>query len=145
MTIRTRYTAEYLYPGSFFPEEVSVSVKDDTLQSILDSDPGPNAIYKNTPAYGVVVRKVCEKRAVFDDGTDTWVLDGSPSITKRYLWGEFYSSEAIKAIEGDSVLYRNSLYNGILDGAIKCRSGNWQTVEPKTVVITESGRTISFD
>lgn len=145
MSTRTRYTAEYLYPGAFFPESVSVPVKDDTLQSILDSDPGPDALYKNTPAYGVLVRRLSEKRAVFDDGTDVWVVDGTSTLTKRYLWGQFYSSDSIKAMEGESTLYRNSLHNGIVDGAIKCRSGNWQTVEPKTVVITESGRTISFD
>lgn len=128
--------AQYLYPGSFMPEEGKVFQPTSaypTLEELVFNQVNDNW-------FCVEIREKSLTRVTDDEGNSFFIhTPGSTSkLVRRIYIGEFYTHEQVYALEGDTVLYRNLKYNRC-EGGVKTRVGNWQLVLPDDIVFDTQG------
>jgi hypothetical protein len=122
---------EYLYPGSFFPEE--------SRRPVTERDP---ATIAREAAPGAFAFR-------FYDIVTTTVTTNGPAIELRrgavnptgryYIDAEKLTAADVEALPGDHrVLLANMRGNG-WDPILRCRTGNFQPLEDGDVLITSEG------
>lgn len=129
MSTRTRITAEYLYPGSFFPESITRELPDSTLQAAIEHGPDEEGYFKKDGWFGVVIRKITEKRYVADDGDETWLREGKPIEWKVIVGDVVHVDDPLIAGDRFDILRSNIRSNSRephKDLAVHTRCGNFQ-------------------
>ncbi len=136
MTHRVRFIAEYLYPGTFFPEETICVVTDPSFASCVDQGPDDEGtyFYKNG-WYAVRVRMLSEKRYHADDGEQRWISENE-AIVRSYIVGTLTHVDDIpdstptdSGPQDNSILKSNIRSNSrdpLKGYAVLTRCGNWQ-------------------
>jgi archaellum component FlaG (FlaF/FlaG flagellin family) len=129
MTTRTRYTAEYLYPGSFMPEETYVTIPEPTLSAAIVYGPDEPGYFSKDGWYAVLIKTVTEKQYVSDDGDVTWLREGQTEVEKIIVGREVHvDSPEISGPEHN--ILRSNIRGNSRDPyknlAVHTRSGNWQ-------------------
>jgi hypothetical protein len=110
--------AEFLIPGSLFPESTCITL--DTLD--------PDAIAKRAPR-GAFCFTTYEITEAPDLGPEYTVTSRPRNRSGRfYLGGELHDIDQVRAL-GLDTLVANMRANGWAT-VIKCRTGNWQPFEP---------------
>lgn len=146
-TQRYRYSAEYLYPGSFFPEETYRDLPDGHLSTALELAPDEEGYFKKDGWYAVRIRTRIEKRFVAEDGEETWIRQGEGHV-KSYVIGVLTHVNNIHDLESGAA--GDMLDNRILKSNIRSNSrepyknygvltrcGNWQIASDWDQIIDE--------
>lgn len=124
---RTRYTAEYLYPGVFMPEEENRPVDAPTLEAAVAAQPDDGW-------YAVSIKRIVERKFVADNGDERWLSD---IVEKAGSWivGEKIHYQDIPDTKANSIL-RSNIRSNTKDGfGVKTRRGNWQFADDYTAVV----------
>lgn len=135
---RTRYTAEYQYPGSFFPETVTKVLNDPTFEAAVEAGPDEEGYFRKDGWYGVIIRTITEKayEQVGGDGKSeddyVWLRDGEPT-GKSYIVGtEVHADDLADEDEAGNDLtilksnIRGNSREPKKDIGVITRCGNWQ-------------------
>lgn len=116
MTTRTRYSAEYLYPGVFMPESATATLPDPDFETAV-------AYASDEGWYAVRIYTITEKLFVAIDGEEIWAKDGNPKVEKIIIGTEVSVDDPSISSEEYNILRRNIEYNGT---AVRTRVGNFQ-------------------
>lgn len=117
--VRIRYTAEYSYPGSFFPETSARDVPDASLESVRAAQPDDRW-------YAAEVKEIKERRFAAENGQERWLRDDDPKKVASWVIGEKIHWESIPDTDQNSIL-RSNIRGNSKDGyGVKTRAGNWQ-------------------
>lgn len=128
------YTAEYLYPGSFFPEETYRALDRAYLDEALAKQPDEEGYFRKDGWYAVRIRTHVEKRFVAGNGEETWVRQADRTHTKSYVVGIMKHVSDIPDIDPETgrdqtILKRNIEGNSrepLKGYGVLTRCGNWQ-------------------
>lgn len=116
---RKKYTAEYLYPGFFMPEEETREVSDGTYAAVIAAQP-------NDGWYAVEVREITQRLYRADNGDEQWVKEGKSQRIGSWVVGEKIYWEDIPDTDANRIL-RSNIRSNSKDGfGVKTRCGNWQ-------------------
>jgi hypothetical protein len=129
MTTRTRYIAEYLYPGSFMPEETSTDIPEPTLSAAIVYGPDEPGYFTKDGWYAVLIKTVTEKQYVSDDGDSRWLRDGKIEVEKIVVEAVLHVDDPAIAGPEFNTLRANIRSNSrdpYKNLAVRTRSGNWQ-------------------
>ena len=137
---RARFTATYLYPGSFVSETKTRTLDESTLQAALAAMP-EGTIYGG-PVFGIEIIETLQKRFVSDDGEERWLADSSPRRIGRWYFGETLTLAHVTALNvtkggAYDVLLANMRGNG-WTSVVRTVAGNFQPVEYGDVVLPAS-------
>lgn len=132
---RIKYTAEYLYPGAFFPEETYRELPEGTFDAAVLFGPDEDGYFQKDGWYAVRIRTVQEKRFMSDDGDEQWV--SSSETQKSYIVGKkvHYLDSSIADDKHD--ILQSNIKNNSRDGGygVLTRCGNWQISSDWDVVV----------
>lgn len=134
--IRTRYTAEYDYPGTLFPESITRTVDGPTFAAAVAVQPDEETGYfRKDGWYAVKIRAIVEKRFAADDGEEAWVKQ-SADVVGFWVVGERIHWSEIEDTERNAILISNIKCNSRDGGyGVRTRAGNWQIASDYTEVI----------
>lgn len=125
---RTRYTAIYSYPGSFFPETTTRDVTDGTYAAAV-------AAQTDDLWYAVEVKKITERRYEAANGNVEWLKDKSPERVGSWVVGERIHWEDIPDTDDNRILRSNIRGNSTDGYGVKTRRGNWQMASDFSAVV----------
>jgi hypothetical protein len=117
MTKRMKYSAEYLYPGAFFPESMYRELAEPTFSAAVDAEP-------DSGWYAVKITTTTQKMFTAGDGDVTWV--DQESEKESWIVGEKIHYTQIPNTEENGILRRNIEYNDPDGFGVRTRLGNWQ-------------------
>lgn len=131
MPTQTTYTAEYLYPGSFFPEETFREIKEPTYEAAVEAGPNEDGYFKKDGWYAVNIRRRVERLFVdADEPTTTkWLTEKNEVLTRIIVGRLVHVDDPEIAGEEHRILRSNIQSNGkdpFKDYGVLARSGNWQ-------------------
>lgn len=136
---RTRHVAEYLYPGSFFPEETYREIEFPTLQCAVENGPDEDGYFKKDGWYAVRIRTITEKRYEAADGDETWLRDGEPT-TKSFVVGRLVHVDSPELEGEDNRILRSNISGNSRDPlkgyGVLTRRGNWQIASDYDEVVS---------
>lgn len=138
--MRNRYTAEYLYPGSFFPESIHREIDAPTLQAAIAAAPQETegTYFVKDGWYAVEIFTITEKRFVADDGEETWIKQGKPEKHTAIV-GHLVHIDSIPDDDEHRILRSNVRSNSRepwVGYAVKTRAGNWQVASDWDEVVS---------
>lgn len=142
---RTRYTAEYLYPGAFFPEETVREIPEPTFAAAVEHGPDDtDGYFRKDGWYAVHVRSIPEKLYRSDDGQEQWLRDGDP-IRRSFIVGRLVHYESPE-LDGErhDILRSNIRCNSrdpLKGYGVLTRSGNWQIASDYDEVVSDAAVT----
>lgn len=136
MTTRIRYIAEYLYPGAFMPEEVTLPLPAPSFMVAVEYGPDQDGYFKKDGWYAVKITAVTEKLFVSEeDSEEAWVRQSSEVVGKWIVGERVHHEEAQLAGERFDIL-RSNIRSNSKDGyGVLTRCGNWQIASDYTEVI----------
>lgn len=137
MTLRSRYKAEYYYPGSFMPETTSRDVADPRWLTVVAAGPDQEGYFSKDNWYAVVVREIVEERFTSDSGEERWLVNSNEKV-RSYIVGRVFHVDDIPDVDGtrdNSILKSNIRGNSMSQIAVLTRCGNWQMYEDWDEVI----------
>lgn len=136
---RTRYSAEYLYPGSFFPEETYRDLPEPTYLAAELAGPDEDGYFKKDGWYAVRIRTITEKCYRSEDGDEKWLRDGDP-ITKSFIVGRLVHADSPELECDDKSILRSNIVGNSrepLKGyGVLTRCGNWQIASDYDEVVS---------
>lgn len=136
---RTRYTATYLYPGSFFPEETSRTIPEATFEAAVVAGPDEDGYFRKDGWYAVRITAIREKRFQADDGEEAWVKQGSERVGS-WIVGERVHYEDGRLAGDQFDILRSNIRSNSDDGyGVLTRCGNWQIGSDYTEVVSPPG------
>jgi hypothetical protein len=137
MTTRERHFAEYLYPGSFFPESTSREVPAATLTAAVNAGPDEDGYFSKDGWYAVKIKTAVEKLFVADDGDESWI--GKPDVVATVIVGDRIHFSEIEKSDRNRILISNIECNSRDGGyGVLTRCGNWQIASDYDFVISAS-------
>jgi hypothetical protein len=126
-TMTTTTYVTYLYPGTFFAEESKRAVdRRDPQRTARGADPSVFAF------------------TFHDEVTTTAVVDGqevtlsSKAINKSgryYIDAQPFTAAQVAALPGDHEIVLSNMRANGWDPILKCRTGNWQPLEPGDEIV----------
>lgn len=132
---RTRYTAEYLYPGVFMPEEFTKPLDEPTFAAAVAAGPDEENYFVKDGWYAVRITATHEKRFVSEDGEEAWVRQSSEKAGS-WIVGQRVHYSDIEATDRNAILISNIRGNSRDGGfGVLTRCGNWQIASDYTEVI----------
>jgi hypothetical protein len=138
---RIRYSAEYMYPGSFFPESVHRALLQPTFAAAVAAGPDEDGYFRKDGWYAVKIHAITEKRFTSDDGEVTWVKQGTVEVGNWIVGDRIHWSE-IDDTRENAILISNIKGNSRDGGyGVKTRAGNWQIASDYTEVISPTAVT----
>lgn len=129
MTTRTRYTATYLYPGVFMPEETTVDLPEATWSAAQVYAPDEPGYFAAGGWFAVIIKTITEKKFFADDGEEMWVPGGKAKTERIIIGTEVRVDDPSIADDRFRILRSNIQYNSrdpYRNLAVHTRSGNWQ-------------------
>lgn len=132
MPVKIRITAEYLYPGLLFPEELHKDLDTATLTDAVRHQ-------KDDGWYAVHIKSQTMSEFVDDEGEKRW-LPKDDAVKSSYVIGKVYNEQQIRAWgvakgQDTSILEANcGSWGGQL---VLCRTGNWQPRKGYDFVVAE--------
>ena len=119
---------EYLYPGSFFPEESAHPVTERNPGRVAQEAPGSVFAFR---FYDVVTTKVMV-------GSEETGLASQPvNATGRfYIDAEKLTAADVEALPGDHRILLSNMRSNGWDPILRCRTGNFQPLEDGDVIIS---------
>lgn len=125
---RTKFTARYSYPGSFFAEQASRDLPDGEFGSALRAalDDG---------WYAVEILKSTERRFSAANGEKRWLREGEPKKVGSWVIGERIHWENIPDTDENQILRSNIRCNSEDGYGVLTRRGNWQIASDYTTVV----------
>lgn len=140
MNERTRYTATYLYPGSFFPEEASRDVPEPTFEAAALAGPDEDGYFRKDGWYAVRITAIREKRFTSDDGEEAWVKQDAKRVGS-WIVGERVHHEDERLAGDQFDILRSNIRSNSDDGyGVLTRCGNWQIASDYTEVVAPAGQ-----
>ena len=135
---RVVVSAEYLYPGAFFPEETYRDLPEATLAAAVAAAPDESGYFRKDGWYAVRIRSTPERRFVDAGGSGAavWVKDGETEVWSAIVGQEVHVDDPSIAGEEHSALRSNIRSNGKDGYGVLARSGNWQIASDWDAVIT---------
>lgn len=135
---RTRYVARYLYPGSFFPEDLTREIEEPTFVAAAAAAPEGEGWCAKDRWYAVEVTAIVEKRFTSEDGDEAWVRE-CDSKAGAWVIGERVHVDDPRLAGDEFRILRANIAANTKDGyAVKTRRGNWQMADSYTEVVPES-------
>lgn len=125
---RTRFTAEYSYPGSFFPETSTRDLPDGRYESAVEAQP-------NDAWFAVKILKSTERRFVAANGDERWLCEREPEKVGSWVIGERIHWTAIPDTDETRILRSNIRSNSENGYGVLTRRGNWQIASDYTGVV----------
>ena len=125
--------AEYLYPGSLFPENVQRSLTEPTLGQAVAVQPDEEGYFRKDGWFAVKILSITEKRYTAD-GDETWVREGKPT-THSYIVGKRVHVDDIPDTDDNRILRWNISINSDDGFGVLTRCGNWQIASDYSEVI----------
>lgn len=117
--IRTRYLAEYAFPGLLFPEMDTRDIEVPTLRAAVQANP-------RNGWYAVRITAITKELFTSDSGEERWLTKGGPEKVDHIVVGERIHINDIPDTPENSIL-RSNIRGNTDDGyAVKTRRGNWQ-------------------
>lgn len=130
MTTRTRYTAEYMYPGTLMPEETYVTLPEPTLSAAIVYGPDEPGYFSKDGWYAVVIRTLVDKLFRADDGEETWVLQTDKTVSERIIVGREVHVDSPEISGPEYNILRSNIRGNSREPyknlAVHTRAGNWQ-------------------
>jgi len=133
--IRTRFTAEFDYPGMLFPETITKTIAAGTLAAALREQPDEQGYFNRNGWYAVTIRSVAEKRYVADDDEETWVRLSAEKVAS-YVVGEKIHHADIEDNDRNAILISNIRANSKDGYGVRTRAGNWQIASDYDAVVS---------
>jgi len=135
---RVKVSAEFLYPGAFFPEETYRDLPEATLEAAVRCAPDETGYFRKDGWYAVRIRSTPERRFVDADGSGAavWVKDGETEVWSAIVGEEVHMTD--ERIAGDEhQTLRSNIKSNSADGyGVLARTGNWQFASDWDAVIT---------
>lgn len=132
---RIRYTAEYDYPGSFFPKSTSRQIVVPTFESAVTNGPNEDGYFRKDGWYAVTIRAVHEKRFTASDGAEAWVQQ-RVEVVGKFVVGERVHHESARLAGPEFDILRSDIRANSEDGyGVLTRCGNWQIASDYTRVL----------
>lgn len=131
MPTQTRYRAEYLYPGSFFPEETYRDLKEPTFENAVKFGPNEDGYFKKDGWYAVIIREKIERLMVDPDkpASTTWDMVSNEKV-KSFIVGRMIHMDSPEMSGSDKDILRSNIRSNSRDPlkgyGVLTRCGNWQ-------------------
>lgn len=127
MTTRTRFYAEYFYPGSFLPETATADIDMPTRKAAEAAKPNGKVGYTDT-CYGIRLYEVAEE--MFTSGDKSiWVKQSNEEIDSWIYGTEYHYTDPFLAGPEYDILRSNVRSNDPNGMVVKSVAGNWQIRE----------------
>lgn len=127
MTVQTRYSARYLYPGALFPEEVTKHIDEPTLEAAIKAQPDEAGYFRRDGWYAVEILATTSKRFTSpEDGEEVWIPAGPSKRVERVAVGRLVHADSIEDTEQNRILISNIRGNSDDGYGVLTRAGNWQ-------------------
>lgn len=117
---RTRYTAKYSYPGSFFAESMGRDIPNPSYESAIAAAEGDGNWY------AVEVFEITERRFTAQNGAERWIEEDKPVKVGSWVIGNRVHWQDIPDTPENEILRSNIRGNSEDGYGVKTRCGNWQ-------------------
>lgn len=135
--IREVHSAEFHYPGSLFPESITRSVPEATLEAAV-------AAQRDELWYAVVLRTRVQKRFTAADGEEVWNTVGQSTKVASYVVGEPVHVDDIPDDDQHHILRSNIRSNSKGEPlGVRTRRGNWQIASDYDAVVDSTTMQVS--
>lgn len=134
MTTREHHVATYLYPGSFFPEEITKTIAEPTFAAARQSGPDEDGYFSRDGWYAVRIQTNVEKRFTAEDGEELWsIVERRP--VGNHIVGELVHWTDIEDNDRHRILITNIQVNAKDGHGVLTRCGNWQIADDWDFVV----------
>jgi hypothetical protein len=136
--MKTKYTATYLWPGSFVDETASRTLPAPTLAAALAEMP-EDRIY-GSHAFGFEITETPMKLFTAGDGEERWLAAGSTRRVGIWYFGEMMTLAEVEALNTDDrhdILLANMRGND-WSAVVRTTAGNYKPVEDGVTVLPPS-------
>ena len=123
MTTRTRFIAEYFYPGTFVAETASAEIDMPTRKAAEAAKPQGNVGYTDC-CYAIKITEVTD-RLWESDGEYKWLPEGEPELVDSWVYGEKIHVDDIPDTPNNKILRSNIRINTSDGYAVKHVGGGW--------------------
>lgn len=133
MTTRTRFIAEYFYPGTFLSESTTREIDMPTRKAAEAAKPEGRVGYTDI-CYAIRITEILEELYTAGNGDARWIQEGS-TFVDSWIYGEKIHVDDIPDTPENRILRSNIEYNTKDGYAVKHRGGwalakDWNRVIP---------------
>lgn len=137
---RLRFTATYMWPGSFFNETSVVEISEGTLEAALAAM--PDTTWHGRHAFGFEIGETTLKRFISDDGEERWLATGPSRKLGRWYFGVSMSIDDVAAENvanaGEYVILLSNMRGNGWHTVVRTVAGIFQPVEEGDTVLLAS-------
>ena len=123
MTTRTRFIAEYFYPGTFVAETASVEIDMPTRKAAEEAKPKGTVGYTDR-CYAIKITEVTD-RLWESDGEYKWLPEGNATLVDSWVYGEEIHIDDIPDTPENRILRSNIRCNSDDGYAVRHIGPGW--------------------